>query len=186
MLDVVGLTGRAKVLEHKLSGGERQRLSIACALVHDPALLFLDEPTASLDPQARRNLWDLLREIRERGKTIIYTTHSIDEAEALCDRVAIMDHGKLLALDAPRALVRELDAATRIRLPRLVLDVEEASALPGADSVEEDGTDVVITSRSPAQVVAALAAGDRLDGVSLRTATLEDVFLELTGREYRE
>jgi ABC-2 type transport system ATP-binding protein len=186
MLEVVGLSGRAKVLEDKLSGGERQRLSIACALVHDPELLFLDEPTASLDPQARRNLWDLLREIQQRGKTIVYTTHSIDEAEALCDRVAIMDHGRLLALDAPRALVRELDAATRVRLPSLVLDATSARALPGVDGVEEDGTDVVITTRSPAQVVGALAASDRLDGVSLRTATLEDVFLELTGRAYRE
>ena len=186
MLDVVGLSGRAKVLEDKLSGGERQRLSIACALVHDPALLFLDEPTASLDPQARRNLWDLLREIQQRGKTIVYTTHSIDEAEALCDRVAILDHGRLLALDAPRALVRELDAATRIRLPRVVLDAAAAAHYLERKSVEEDGADVVITSRSPAQVVAALAAVDRLDGVSLRTATLEDVFLELTGRAYRE
>jgi ABC-2 type transport system ATP-binding protein len=174
------------VLEDKLSGGERQRLSIACALVHDPVLLFLDEPTASLDPQARRNLWDLLREIRDRGKTIVYTTHSIDEAEALCDRVAILDHGRLLALDAPRALVRDLDAATRVRIPRLVIDPAAARCLPGADLVEEDGSEVVITSRNPAQVVSALAASDRLDGVSLRTATLEDVFLELTGREYRE
>jgi ABC-2 type transport system ATP-binding protein len=186
MLDVVGLAGRAKVFEDKLSGGERQRLSIACALVHDPALLFLDEPTASLDPQARRNLWDLLREIQSRGKTIVYTTHSIDEAEALCDRVAIVDHGRLLALDTPRSLVRELDAATRVRLPRLVLGVDAARALPGVESVDEDGPDVIISTRSPAQVVAALAANDRLDGVSLRPATLEDVFLELTGRAYRE
>ena len=186
MLDVVGLAGRAKVLEDKLSGGERQRLSIACALVHDPELLFLDEPTASLDPQARRNLWDLLRDIQRRGKTIIYTTHSIDEAEALCDRVAIMDHGRLLALDAPRTLVRDLDAMTRVRLPQVVLDAAAARELPGAETVEEDGTDIVISSRSPAQVVAALAARNRLDGVSLRTATLEDVFLELTGRTYRE
>ncbi|HWM03693.1 MAG TPA: ABC transporter ATP-binding protein, partial [Actinophytocola sp.] len=116
MLDLVGLSDKADTREDKLSGGQRQRLSIACALVHDPDVVFLDEPTAALDPQARRNLWDVLRAIQERGKTIMYTTHYLDEAEILCDRVAIMDKGRILAMDRPAALVRGLDAPTRIIL----------------------------------------------------------------------
>src|SRR6266540_4170040 len=114
MLDVVGLTEKADVRTEQLSGGQMQRLSIACALVHGPELVFLDEPTAGLDPQARRNLWDLLRDINDKGRTVVLTTHYLDEAETLCDRVAIMDHGKILQLDPPASLVRGLDAPTRI------------------------------------------------------------------------
>ncbi|HSF26859.1 MAG TPA: ABC transporter ATP-binding protein, partial [Actinomycetes bacterium] len=105
-LEMVGMTDRADTREDKLSGGQRQRLSIACALVHDPDVVFLDEPTAALDPQARRNLWDVLRMIQAQGKTIIYTTHYIDEAEVLCDRVAILDHGRIIDIDTPAELVR--------------------------------------------------------------------------------
>ncbi|MDJ1136610.1 ABC transporter ATP-binding protein [Streptomyces iconiensis] len=127
MLETVGLTDKAGTREDKLSGGQAQRLSIACALVHDPELVFLDEPTTGLDPQARRNLWDLLRKINSEGRTVVLTTHYMDEAETLCDRVAVMDNGKVLRVGPPQDLVQEL-------------------------------------------------------GVS----TLEDVFLQLTGREYRE
>ncbi|NJP68341.1 ABC transporter ATP-binding protein [Streptomyces spiramenti] len=127
MLDSVGLTDKAHVQDDRLSGGQAQRLSIACALVHDPELVFLDEPTTGLDPQARRNLWDLLRGINEEGRTVVLTTHYMDEAETLCDRVAVMDRGKVLRVGPPRELIEEL----------------------GVDS-------------------------------------LEDVFLSLTGREYRE
>jgi ABC-2 type transport system ATP-binding protein len=185
MLELVGLTEKADVREDLLSGGQRQRLSIACALVHDPEVVFLDEPTAALDPQARRNLWDVLREIQGRGTTVVYTTHYLDEAEALCDRVAIMDAGRVLALDTPAALVRGLDAATRVALPDRVLDVATARTLPGAEEVTQADGEVVVTTRQPARLVAALAERDALDGVSVRTATLEDVFLTLTGREYR-
>jgi ABC-2 type transport system ATP-binding protein len=185
MLDVVGLADKADVREDRLSGGQRQRLSIACALVHDPDVVFLDEPTAALDPQARRNLWDVLREIQDRGVTVVYTTHYLDEAEALCDRVAIMDRGRILALDTPAALVRGLDAPTRVALPERVLDLATARALPGADEVSEDDGDVIVATREPARLVAALADHNALDGISVRTATLEDVFLTLTGREYR-
>jgi ABC-2 type transport system ATP-binding protein len=184
-LDVVGLAEAAGQQEAKLSGGQRQRLSIACALVHDPEVVFLDEPTAALDPQARRNLWEVVRGIQARGVTVVYTTHYLDEAEALCDRVAIMDAGKVLALDTPAELVRGLDAPTRIALPVHVLDVASARALAGGDGVEYDEEEVTISTRSPARVLTALAEADRLDGVSVRTATLEDVFLTLTGREYR-
>ncbi|SFK38203.1 ABC transporter ATP-binding protein [Streptomyces pini] len=127
MLETVGLTEKAGTRENRLSGGQAQRLSIACALVHDPELVFLDEPTTGLDPQARRNLWDLLRAINGEGRTVVLTTHYMDEAETLCDRVAVMDHGRVLRVGAPAELVAEL----------------------GVDS-------------------------------------LEDVFLQLTGREYRQ
>ncbi len=184
-LDLVGLADKADTLENRLSGGQRQRLSIACALVHDPEVVFLDEPTAALDPQARRNLWDVISGIQARGTTVVYTTHYLDEAEALCDRVAIMDAGRIHAMDTPAALVRGLDAPTRVALPQRVLDVATARLLPGADSVESADAEVVVSTCSPAVLLTALAEADRLDGVSVRTATLEDVFLHLTGREFR-
>ena len=185
MLDLVGLADKATTREDKLSGGQRQRLSIACALVHDPELVFLDEPTAALDPQARRNLWDVLREIQSRGTTVVYTTHYLDEAEILCDRVAIMDAGRILAMDTPAALVRGLHADTRVALPDGVLTEAEARAMPGADVVTAGEGELVMSTKRPALLLQALAERDRLDGVSVRTATLEDVFLHLTGREYR-
>jgi ABC-2 type transport system ATP-binding protein len=185
LLEVVGLADKADTMENKLSGGQRQRLSIACALVHSPEVVFLDEPTAALDPQARRNLWEVLRGIQAGGVTVVYTTHYLDEAEALCDRVAIMDAGRILALDTPAALVRGLDAPTRIALPARVLDGAAARRLDGADAVTVDDDEVEITTRTPARVLTQLAEADRLDGISVRTATLEDVFLHLTGRAYR-
>jgi ABC-2 type transport system ATP-binding protein len=185
MLELVGLSEKANTPDGKLSGGQRQRLSIACSLVHDPDIVFLDEPTAGLDPQSRRNLWDVLREIKARGKTIVYTTHYLDEAEILCDRVAIMDEGKILALDTPAALVRDLDAATHVKLALGSLTEDEARGLPGAEDVGSDEVSLTISTRTPAPVLTALAERQALDGLQVRTATLEDVFLELTGREYR-
>ncbi|EWC60358.1 ABC transporter, ATP-binding protein [Actinokineospora spheciospongiae] len=185
VLDLVGLADKAETREDRLSGGQRQRLSIACALVHDPDVVFLDEPTAALDPQARRNLWDVLRAIQARGKTIVYTTHYLDEAEVLCDRVAIMDSGRVLALDTPAALVRGLDAPVRVVLERGALAAATAAGLPGADEVTEDDQSLTISTRTPAPLLSALAERGTLDGLQVRTATLEDVFLHQTGREYR-
>lgn len=108
LLEDVELTDKAKNQAKELSGGQRQRLSVAIALVNDPKVLFLDEPTTGLDPQARRHLWELIKKIKSRGKTIIITTHYMDEAEVLCDRIAIMDHGKIVALDTPQALIDTL------------------------------------------------------------------------------
>ncbi|MEI5672303.1 MULTISPECIES: ABC transporter ATP-binding protein [unclassified Nocardioides] len=162
-LERVGLVDKADTRVEDLSGGQAQRLSIACALVHDPELVFLDEPTAALDPQARRNLWDLLSGLNDSGRTVVLTTHYMDEAEVLCDRVAIMDAGAILRFDTPDALIRGLDAPTRILLA--------------------DGE--VLTTRDPAQEIARLAHEHRLDGIRVQTGTLEDVFLDLTGREYR-
>ncbi|RJQ66820.1 ABC transporter ATP-binding protein [Pseudonocardiaceae bacterium YIM PH 21723] len=185
MLELVGLADKANTRENKLSGGQRQRLSIACALVHDPDVAFLDEPTAALDPQARRNLWDVLRAIRERGKTIVYTTHYLDEAEILCDRVAIMDRGRILAMDPPATLVRGLDSATHVLLAQGTLPVDQARAIPGVDDASEDGVSLSLATHDPGPVLAALAERGTLDGLQVRSATLEDVFLNLTGREYR-
>ena len=162
-----------------------QRLSIACALVHEPDIVFLDEPTAALDPQARRNLWDLLAGLNDSGRTVVLTTHYMDEAEVLCDRVAIMDHGKILQLDSPKALVRGLDAATRITVLPEQLAREDAERIDGVDSVEESVDGLVLSTRSPAAVLTELAARDALGGITVQSGTLEDVFLATTGREYR-
>ena len=163
-LERVGLVDKADTRVEELSGGQGQRLSIACALVHDPEVVFLDEPTASLDPQARRNLWDLLSGLNDSGRTVVLTTHYLDEAEALCDRVAIMDHGRVLQLDTPSGADR------RTGTPR-----------PGSPPP------TARRSRPPTPRARwrRLAEQRRLDGISVRTATLEDVFLDLTGREYR-
>ncbi|GAA4615622.1 ABC transporter ATP-binding protein [Actinoallomurus liliacearum] len=185
MLETVGLTEKAETPVEKLSGGQAQRLSIACALVHEPELVFLDEPTAALDPQARRNLWDVLRAINTEGRTVVLTTHYMDEAETLCDRVAIIDRGRILRSGPPAALVRGLDAATRIGVVSGVLSEAEARTLPGVDDVTDDGVSLVIATRDPSSVVSALAGRGALDGVQIKGATLEDVFLNLTGREYR-
>ncbi|MGN6301039.1 MAG: ABC transporter ATP-binding protein [Angustibacter sp.] len=162
MLDLVGLADKANTREDKLSGGQRQRLSIACALVHDPELVFFDEPTAALDPQARRNLWDVLREIQSRGTTVVYTTHYLDEDEILCDRVAIMDAGRILAMDTPAALVRGLHADTRVALPVGVLSESEARSVPGADVVQVGEAELVMSTKRPAVLLQALAERDRL------------------------
>jgi ABC-2 type transport system ATP-binding protein len=185
MLELVGLTESAKVRAEKLSGGQAQRLSIACALVHDPEMVFLDEPTAALDPQARRNLWDLLRAINDRGKTVVLTTHYMDEAEILCDRVAIMDGGRILQVGAPADLIRDLEAPTKISVDSAVLNVETASAITGVDEAAADGNWTRMVTRQPAVVLADLANRRALEGLQVRGATLEDLFLNLTGREYR-
>lgn len=184
-LERVGLGDKAGVAAEKLSGGQAQRLAIACALVHDPEVVFFDEPTAALDPQARRNLWDLLSGLNDDGRTVILTTHYMDEAEVLCDRVAIMDHGKILKLGSPAELIRGLDAPVRIMIADAQLSVAEAGAINGVDEARDDASGLVLTTRRPADVLTALAGGDQLDGLQVKAATLEDVFLDVTGREYR-
>jgi ABC-2 type transport system ATP-binding protein len=185
MLELVGLTGSAGTRTEKLSGGQAQRLSIACALVHDPEVLFLDEPTGALDPQARRNLWDTLRAISAEGRTVVLTTHHMDEAELLCERVAIMDHGKILQTGPPAALIRELDYPSRITVSSGLASPDEAgAALPGTE-VTDDGVTLAITARDPGPALAWLSGRGALAGLAVRGGTLEDVFLKLTGREYR-
>ena len=185
LLEQVGLKSKDKTRTEDLSGGQKQRLSIACALVHEPDVVFLDEPTASLDPQARRNLWDVLRRLNDSGRTVVLTTHHMDEAEALCDRVAIMDSGKILELDTPAALVRNLDAPVRISVAPGTLSSDDARALSGNDDVRDGESELTITTREPARILSELASRNALDGLSVKGASLEDVFLHLTGREYR-
>ena len=186
VLELLGLTDKADTLTERLSGGQAQRLSIGCAIVHSPDLLFLDEPTAGLDPQARRNLWDVLRDLNAReGRTIVLTTHYMDEAEELCHRVAVMDAGKVLRADAPATLVRDLGGVTRISLPAAALTVEQARKLFPDAAVDATNDTLTVRTTEPAAVLAELAARDALRGLSVRGTTLEDVFLSLTGREYR-
>ncbi|MEJ8667619.1 ABC transporter ATP-binding protein [Streptomyces sp. MS1.AVA.1] len=179
-LAAVGLVGRRDTRVENLSGGQRQRLAIASALVHDPELIFLDEPTAALDPQARRDLWEVLRGLKEAGRTIVYTTHHLDEAEALCDRVAILVEGRIAALDSPRGLVGAAGAPTSLLLPPERMTVAEAEAVPGVDRAEVRGGSLVLETKVSGKVMSALDALGGLDGVQTRTATLEDVYLQLT------
>jgi ABC-2 type transport system ATP-binding protein len=179
-----------------LSGGQKQRLSVACALAGDPELLFLDEPTTGLDPQSRRQLWDLVEQLRASGRSIVLTTHYMDEAERLCDRVAIVDHGKVIAIDTPRGLIRSLGAEQ-------VVEVEVAdgsgAAVPtglfatttGVLSSRIDGPVWTLQVSAAHQAVPAVlrtleSANLSLTELRTHTPTLEDVFVSLTGRHLRE
>jgi ABC-2 type transport system ATP-binding protein len=167
----------------KLSGGQQQRLLLAIALINDPAVLFLDEPTTGLDPQARRNFWDLVQSVKARRKTIILTTHYMEEAELLCDEIAIVDRGKIIAQGAPRALLREHFAEVMLELPRQQLPAS-AHALPlrlieAGDRIEITTNDLDATLRQ------LMDAQVPLTDLRIRPPNLEDLFLELTGKELR-
>ncbi|MFI6648125.1 ABC transporter ATP-binding protein [Streptomyces sp. NPDC050529] len=181
-LESVGLTEQRDVQVENLSGGQRQRLAIASALVHGPELIFLDEPTAALDPQARRALWDVLRALKAQGRTIVHTTHHLDEAEALCDRVAILVNGTIAVTDSPHNLVAAFEAPTRLMLPLGRLGEEEAAAIPGVDRVTVQGGSLVLETRAAGRVLSAVDGLTGLDGIQTRTADLEDVYLDLTAR----
>ena len=168
----------------KLSGGQRQRVLLAIALVNDPDIVFLDEPTTGLDPQARRNFWELVRLIKSRGKTLLLTTHYMEEAYALCDEVAIMDRGRVIAQGEPDHLLKKHFDGVTIELPKADFRAP-AAALPGR-VVERDGNVEVMTSEVDATLAALIAAGASLARLKVRPRTLEDLFLELTGRELRE
>jgi ABC-2 type transport system ATP-binding protein len=190
MLARVGLSEFGSTPANKLSGGQAQRLSIACSLVHDPDLVFLDEPTTGLDPQARRNLWDLLRDINREGHTVILTTHYLDEAEILCDRVTVMDHGQVLQTGSPSDLIRELDDSVRVSVESGQIGVDDlrtSLTAAGAEvsSMDDDEATLSLITRDPGPVLSSLAAHGALRGLQVRGATLEDVFLQLTGRGYR-
>jgi ABC-2 type transport system ATP-binding protein len=177
-----------------LSGGQKQRLALACALVGDPELLFLDEPTTGLDPQARRQLWDLIEQFRAAGRTIVLTTHYMDEAERLCDRVAIMDHGKVIALGTPRELIRARCAEHVVTFSAAHPGRIDLHALRDIDGVldarAEDGgfqLDVTELHRAVPALLGALAEhGIEMSELRTHSATLEDVFVSLTGRHLRD
>jgi ABC-2 type transport system ATP-binding protein len=195
LLDQFRLADRAKVPVLTLSGGMAQRLMVARAIMHKPAILFLDEPTAGLDPQSRIALWDLLGELHREGQTILLTTHYMEEADFLCDRLAIIDHGRLLALDTPQALKRATGADTYVTvsatgdldglrqvLARDVAGVERTELIEGTVRLLVQGTEGVL----PAVVSAAERGGFTVTDLSVSEPTLETVFIELTGRELRE
>ena len=178
----------------QLSGGQRQRLALACALVGDPSLLFLDEPTTGLDPQSRRQLWELIERFKADGRAILLTTHYMEEAERLCDRVAIVDHGRVIALDTPRALVASLSAehVVEFAVPaEATLDLQALEQLPEVGVAGRRNGAYRIRAAELHRTVPALLAELRRQGVQLtelrtHSATLEDVFVELTGRHLRD
>ncbi|GAA0913081.1 ABC transporter ATP-binding protein [Streptomyces thermoalcalitolerans] len=184
-LEAVGLGGLRDVRVDSLSGGQRQRLAIASALVHGPELIFLDEPTAALDTEGRRDLWGVLRGLKAEGRTIVYTTHHLDEAEALCDRVGILVSGRLVVTDEPQNLIGAFGAASRLLVPLGRIDEQQAAALPGVDGVTVQGGHLVLETRATGRVLAALDPLTGLDGVQTRSPSLEDVYLEITSRQTR-
>lgn len=175
-----------------LSGGQKQRLALAMALVNQPEVVFLDEPTAGLDPQVRREIYDIVEELRREKKTVLLTTHYIEEAERLCDRVAIVDHGRVIALGTPRELKQRSAGTTRIevRLARPAVDGTLAKLEGVAGCREFDGTYVLHSSHAPRTIVALVkqleADNNELQSLEMFSPSLEDVFIELTGRRLRE
>jgi ABC-2 type transport system ATP-binding protein len=178
----------------QLSGGQKQRLALACALVGNPELLFLDEPTTGLDPQARRQLWELIDQFRATGRTTLLTTHYMDEAERLCDRVAIMDHGKVIALGTPKELIRSLGAEHMVEFAtanEMPLDIGVLQSLEGvrAARTSKDGFQLEVDALHrtvPALLAELSQRGVEMNELRTRTATLEDVFVSLTGRHLRD
>jgi len=183
----------------QLSGGQKQRLALACALVADPELFFLDEPTTGLDPQSRRQLWDLIEGVKRTGRTVLITTHYMEEAERLCDRVAIVDHGRIIALGTPRELIATLDAEHVIEFtigsspdgPAVQPSDAELLALAGAKNLRrKDGSYLLEVSQVHRTVPALLellaARGLPLEALSTHSATLDDVFVHITGRQLRD
>ncbi len=205
VIEEFNLGEKADAFTDKLSGGQMQRLSIALALINDPDLVFLDEPTTGLDPQARLNIWGVIESIKGRGKTVVLTTHYMEEAERLCDRVAVIERGKIVALDTPRRLISQYAPGTTVEFANVPgLDVETLRKMPGVERVVVDGR-VSITTRTPETVLhtlldpnASWAPAEGADGgtagegegavrdLMVRHGTLEDVFLSLTGRSLRE
>jgi len=179
----------------KLSGGQKQRLVIATALVGNPRILFLDEPTSGLDPQSRRQLWEIIRRFQSRGGTVLLTTHYMDEAERLCDRISVVDHGRIIASGSPALLIERLcgnkliEFVTSNKLGEAV--TEDWDGLPGVDRVTQENGKILLSVHEPHATIPALLAvaqqrGLRLEHLATRQASLEDVFVHLTGRHLRE
>ena len=195
VLGIVELESKRTAWVGKLSGGQKQRLAIGCALVGRPEVLFLDEPTTGLDPQSRRQLWTLLESFRQEGGTILLTTHYMDEAQMLCDRVAVVDQGRVIALGTPRELIASLGAEHvvefAVRTGRPAPAVQTLRELPGVTDVRtEDGRMLLSASEVhlavPALLAVLEASGASLSLLTTHSATLEDVFVKLTGRHLRD
>ena len=192
LIDALELGERRHARSQVLSGGQRQRLAIALALVGDPEVVFLDEPTTGLDPAARRSLWDLVRGLQADGRTVLLTTHYMEEAEVLCDRLAIMDHGRILELGTVDELVSKRFRERAVRFAPLAgVAVEELEGLPGVTAVKADETEVLLYTADVGRSIGALlglaeSRGVEPQDLAIRRATLEDVFLDLTGRALRD
>jgi ABC-2 type transport system ATP-binding protein len=192
LLKRFGLEEKRNTFYNQLSGGQKQRLALAMALLNDPKVLFFDEPTAGLDPQVRREIYDIVEELRRDKKTIVLTTHYIEEAERLCDRVAIVDHGKVIAMGTPRELKQRSGNNTRIEV-KLAKPAANGTLkqLDGVvDAREVDGSYVLHTQRPPQTIVSLVkhleAENNELVSLEIATPSLEDVFIELTGRRLRD
>lgn len=192
LLERFSLQEKRDAQVQKLSGGQRQRLSVALALVNDPEVVFLDEPTTGLDPAARRSLWDTVRDLAREKRTVILTTHYMEEAEELCGRVAIMDHGRIISLDTPANLIRSLGATRTIEFT-LADDIahHRLAAFPGVQDVRSVNGVTMIATTEPTATIRALLeleseTGVPVDDIHVRTSTLEDVFISLTGRSLRD
>jgi ABC-2 type transport system ATP-binding protein len=193
VLRTVSLEEKQGAWVEKLSGGQKQRLAVACALVGDPELLFLDEPTTGLDPQSRLQLWDVVLGFKKRGRTVLLTTHYMDEAERLCDRVGIVDHGKMIALGTPRELISSLGGQEVIELAVTggKLDESAVGKLSGVHGVRHVADGFALAAEPlhvalPAVLDHVRQAGLTLERLSTRHATLEDVFVAKTGRGLRD
>lgn len=191
LLDRLGLIEKSKSYTKELSGGQKQRLALAMSLINDPDILILDEPTTGLDPQARRNIWEIIKNLQGEGKTILLTTHYMEEAEQLCNRVGIIDKGKIIALGSPQELIKKQNLATAIEFElNEDADVFDKDLFSGIEEFHQQDRRVTIFSRKPQQLlielVRALDQGTLpIQQISLRKVSLEDVFLELTGRKLR-
>ncbi|MEH7347918.1 ABC transporter ATP-binding protein [Gottfriedia acidiceleris] len=192
LIDEMLLSEKQNSLVKGLSGGQKQRLAIALALIHDPQIIFLDEPTTGLDPQARRTLWDIILKLKERGKTVVLSTHYMDEAHVLADRIGIMDKGKLIALDTPNNLVSSISAESAVEFKTKLPEQEEKFAhLDSVMNVVINHDFVTLYTRNLQASLMALLEYTKdqdmtISDLSTRSATLEDVFLHMTGRGLRE
>ena len=190
VLQLVELGDKRKTWTEKLSGGQKQRLAVACALVSDPELLFLDEPTTGLDPQSRRQLWDVVLGFKARGRTVLLTTHYMDEAERLCDRVAVIDKGKVISLGTPQELIASLGGQQVVEFATgTPIEPQELAELPSVRSARRSADGIALTVEQlhvalPAIIEKVEKLG--LTRMSTHQATLEDVFVHLTGRHLRE
>ena len=208
VLNDLELTEKSDSWVGKLSGGQKQRLAVATALVGNPRILFLDEPTTGLDPQSRRQLWEIIRTFQKKGGTVLLTTHYMDEAERLCDRLAIVDHGQIIAEGTPEDLINRLgghhmvefevgngnsDGSQNVALTGVADDDIAAlwRALPGVESIRREANTICLTVREPHLTIPALLESvnqqkQKLEHLNTRQASLEDVFVKLTGRHLRE
>jgi ABC-2 type transport system ATP-binding protein len=192
IIELASLQESQNVLFRNLSGGQQQRLSVSLAFVNDPEIIFLDEPTTGLDPQARRAMWEVIETFQRAGKTVVLTTHYMEEAQRLCDRIAIMDYGKIIALDSPQRLIESniKESAIQFKMKDYPGD-ETLTGLPDVSKVIREGDDIIVyTNNIPSAIAGLLGMASQrsaeLSELSVRQATLEDVFLKLTGKRIRD